>query len=267
MNQYVHGYSPRETQRLQEQSEILEELLHSDTFYSAGEKVLEAGCGVGGQTVILARKSPGAEFTSIDISGESLDEAKTRIEQNGIVNTHFQQANIMDLPFSDESFDHVFICFVLEHLSEPLEALSELKRVLRKGGTLTAIEGDHGSCFWHPQTPDSLKVWDCMIKTQQFLGHDPLIGRRVYPLLQQAGLVIEYVTPKWVYTDSSTPELTDGAINKIIVPMTQTAREQSLQQGLIDPDTWERGIDDLAKVVINPQGTFFYTWFKGVAIK
>ncbi len=267
MNRYVHGYSERETQRLQEQSQILEDLLHSDTVYPAENNVLEAGCGVGGQTVILARRSPEASFTSIDISDDSLNKAKALIEEEDISNVFFKQASIMNLPYKDEYFDHVFVCFVLEHLSNPLEALGELKRVLRKNGSITVIEGDHGSCFWHPETSESLKVWDCMIKAQKDLYHDPLIGRKLYPLLQHAGFNIDYVVPKWAYTDSSSHDLTDGAINKIMVPMTQTARVQSIELGLITPDIWEKGIRDLEEVAVHPQGTFFYTWFKGVATK
>jgi cyclopropane fatty-acyl-phospholipid synthase-like methyltransferase len=56
--QYVHGYDQRETLRLQDQASTLVELLHSDTFYPAGSRVLEAGCGVGAQTITLARKEP-----------------------------------------------------------------------------------------------------------------------------------------------------------------------------------------------------------------
>ena len=77
---YVHGYSPRETQRLREQSLIIEKLLHRDTQYPPGSRVLEAGCGVGAQTVILARKSPQAEIISTDISEGSLREAQTMIK-------------------------------------------------------------------------------------------------------------------------------------------------------------------------------------------
>jgi len=46
MTEYVHGYSEREALRLEEQADTLEELLHSDTIYPPGEKVLEAGCGM-----------------------------------------------------------------------------------------------------------------------------------------------------------------------------------------------------------------------------
>ena len=54
---YVHGYSERESIRLDDQAATLEELLHSDTKYPAGDSVLEAGCGIGAQTVILAKNS------------------------------------------------------------------------------------------------------------------------------------------------------------------------------------------------------------------
>lgn len=266
MNKYVHGYSSREMQRLQDQSGILEELLHSDTLYPAGSKVLEAGCGVGGQTILLTKRSPETSFTSIDISPVSLDQARKFIEHEGITNVNFKQANILDLPFEDETFDHIFVCFVLEHLSEPLVALAELKRVLIKGGTFTVIEGDHGSCFWYPETPESLKVWDCMIKAQQQLGHDPLIGRRLYPLLRKAGFNVKNVDPRWVYADELNPELLDGMVNRIIVPMTQTAKEKTFEMRLVDKQTWEHGIADLENSGIPPEGTFFYTWFKGVAI-
>ena len=124
MNEYVHGYSPRETQRLQEQSQILEELLHSDTFYPAGSKVLEAGCGVGGQTVILAKNNPDADFTSIDISEDSLNEAKAQIEDKGFPNVCFQQADLMNLPFDDDLFALAYL-----KKGETDKAIAEYERI------------------------------------------------------------------------------------------------------------------------------------------
>lgn len=56
-----------------------------------------------------------------------------------------RQADIFALPFESGSFDHVFVCFVLEHLSHPVEALAILGNVLRPGGSITVVEGDHGS--------------------------------------------------------------------------------------------------------------------------
>jgi cyclopropane fatty-acyl-phospholipid synthase-like methyltransferase len=80
---YVHGYSTRENERLQDQADALAGLLHSDTAFPAGSGVLEAGCGTGAQTVTLAQESPGASFTSIDISGDFLAEAERKTKAAG----------------------------------------------------------------------------------------------------------------------------------------------------------------------------------------
>jgi len=76
---YVHGYDRREKIRLQDQASTLVELLHSDTSYPAGSRALEAGCGVGAQTITLAKNSPDARITSIDISKSSVIEAEKNI--------------------------------------------------------------------------------------------------------------------------------------------------------------------------------------------
>ena len=91
---YVHGYDQRENIRLQDQASTLVELLHSDTSYPPESQVLEAGCGVGSQTVALAHNSPLAYITSVDISESSIAEAKKRIEAGGFTNVNFQQGDI-----------------------------------------------------------------------------------------------------------------------------------------------------------------------------
>jgi len=264
---YVHGYSERETQRLYEQAEILEAILHTGSEYAAGAKVLEAGCGVGGQTRLLVKRSPQAEFTCIDISEKSLATAQKLKDQVGFENVTFQQQDIHLLDFADETFDHVFICFVLEHLDNPVEALTELKRVLKTGGTITVIEGDHGSCFWYPETPESVAAWNGLITAQRRQGHDPNIGRRLTPLLTEAGFDLQTCRPAWLYADRLNPDLRDGMVNHIIVPMVQSAEQQILDEKRVPENLYRRGIADLSGVDQIDEGTFFYTWFKAVAKK
>ena len=155
---YVHGYSRREQERLLDQASTLVELLHGDTRYPAGSSVLEAGCGVGAQTVTLARNSPGARFTAVDVSPRSLETARARVQAASLENVTFRQADLHDLPFPRESFDHVFVCFVLEHLPRPGAALASLRSRLKPGGTLTVIEGEHGSTFFHPDDADARRA-------------------------------------------------------------------------------------------------------------
>jgi ubiquinone/menaquinone biosynthesis C-methylase UbiE len=185
--EYVHGYSEREGERLADQAQTLSELLHGDTHYPPGSRVLECGCGTGAQTVPLAAHSPEARIVSVDISAASLAQARARVEAAGFRNVEFRTASLFHLPFEDETIDHVFLCFVLEHDPEPAAALKAIKRVLRPGGTITAIEGDHGSWYCHPQTPEASQAVQCLIELQARAGGDSLIGRRLYPLLAEAG--------------------------------------------------------------------------------
>ncbi len=131
--QYVHGYHELESDRLQAQAGSVLTLLHADTTYPAGSLVLEVGCGTGAQTITLAQNSPRARIVSFDHSASSLAQARARVGAAGITNVEFRQADLFALPFGVQSFDHVFVCFVLEHLSKPDEALVLLERLLKPG--------------------------------------------------------------------------------------------------------------------------------------
>jgi SAM-dependent methyltransferase len=264
--EYIHGHSEREAERLHDQARTLEELLHHGTRYPAGHHVLEAGCGVGAQTVILARNSPGAVFTSVDLSGESLCQAQARVEQECCPNVRHMQGDIYHLPFRAGTFDHVFVCFLLEHLPDPVLALSLLKDTLKPGGSITVIEGDHGSAFFHPDSLDARQTIQSLVHIQKQMQGNALIGRELYPLLKSTGFCDIMVSPRTAYVDDrSTPEQHDG-FKKTFIHMVEGVREQVIKEGLMDDSTWEQGIRDLYRTA-EPGGTFCYTFFKGTALK
>ncbi len=263
---YVHGHSPTESQRLRDQATTLAQLLHNDSFFRPPGLVLEAGCGTGEQTAILAIQNPESTFVSIDIAGESLATAEKAIRSQGIQNVQFRPADVFNLPFAQESFDHVFVCFLLEHISEPLNALQALKKVLKRGGTITVIEGDHGSAYYHPRSQAAQATIQCLIDIQAALGGNSLIGRELYPLLVSAGFQGCSVSPRVVYADASRPEMVDGFTRKTFIAMVEGVREQAIARGLISQDGWTRGIADLYRTA-GPDGTFSYTFFKAVASK
>src|SRR6266480_4384592 len=263
---YVHGYRSRESERLQDQAGTLVDVLHSGTAYPHGSTVLEAGCGVGAQTVTLAQRSPGARLTSVDVSADSIAEAKRRAELAGHTNVEFRQADIFALPFSAESFDHLFVCFVLEHLARPLEALSILGRFLKPGGTITLIEGDHGSTYFHPDSGAARAAIQCQVMLQRAAGGNALIGRQIYPLLVDAGFDPVHVSPRMVYVDSSRPDLVDGFTRKTFTAMIEGIREPAISGGLIQPETFDTGVRDLYRTT-EPDGVFCYTFFKGIGKK
>jgi ubiquinone/menaquinone biosynthesis C-methylase UbiE len=263
---YVHGYDSLESTRLQDQARTLSDLLHADTSYPAGASVLEVGCGVGAQTVTLARNSPDAKIISIDVSAASLEQARAVVEVTGQTNVQFQQADIFDLPFRADSLDHIFVCFVLEHLSRPAEALTILKRVLRAGGTITVIEGDHGSAYFYPESEAAQAAINCQIELQRAAGGNALIGRQLYPLLRQAGFATVRVSPRMVYVDSSRPNLVDGFTRKTFTAMIEGVRDPAIRAGLINPGTFDSGVDALYRTA-EADGVFCYTFFKAIGQK
>ncbi len=264
--EYVHGYSSRENARLVDQATTLTSLLHGDTLYPAGSTVLEAGCGVGAQTVILAQNSPEARFTSIDVSETSLNQAVALAAQEHISNVTFRVADIFDLPFAPQSFDHVIVCFVLEHLKNPDEALIRLKSILKPGGTMTVIEGDHGSAYFHPESALASRTIQCLIDIQARMGGNSLIGRQLYPLLNHAGFREVAVSPRMVYVDSSKPALVEGFTRSTFIAMVEGVREQALALNLMEVAQWDTGISDLYASA-GQDGVFCYTFFKATAVR
>ncbi|BDM73280.1 methyltransferase type 11 [Streptomyces nigrescens] len=264
---YVHGYSPQETRRLGDQADTLAALLHAGTAYEPGSRVLEAGCGVGAQTVHLVRSSPGAQIVAVDHSEESLAQARAHVTaQAPAAPVTWRHADLRQLPFPRASFDHVFTCFVLEHLQDPAQALAELRRVLRPGGTLTVIEGDHGSALFHPDSRHAQTVIDHQVRLQSAAGGNALIGRELHPLLARAGYAAITVRPRTVYADATRPTLVDGFTRKTFIAMIESVRDEALAAGLTTTAAWNRGITDLRRTT-DPDGTFHYTFFKATARK
>jgi SAM-dependent methyltransferase len=265
MTAYVHGYGSDEMRRLEDQASSLVALLHTDTAYPAGASILEAGCGVGAQTVTLAARSPQARFTSIDRSAASLAKAQAAVAAKGLTNVTFRQADIFDLPFARHSYDHIFLCFVLEHLAQPVEALKALRDVLKPHGTITVIEGDHGSAYFHPDSEFARRAVGCQVELQARAGGDAMIGRRLFPLLKEAGFASPRVSPRMVYVDASKPAWVDGFTRKTFTAMIGGVRAAAIAGGLMSPDDFDRGVADLHRTA-EDDGVFCYTFFKAVAM-
>lgn len=263
---YVHGYHDLEAQRLQAQAGSVLELLHADTAFPAGSRVLEVGCGIGAQTVTLARNSPEARIVSFDRSASSLAQARASTEAAGITNVQFLHADLFSLPFDPESFDHVFVCFVLEHLPEPVDALILLRRLLVPGGTITVFEGDHGSTYFHPHSDVAQRAIACQVELQRRSGGNAWMGRELYPRLTEAGFADVHVSPRMVYVDASRPALVDSFTRRTFTAMIEGVRSAAIEAGIIDAESFDAGIRDLYRTA-EPDGVFCYTFFKGVGRK
>lgn len=268
---YVHGYHAREGERLRDQASTLAGILHRNVRYGPGEEVLEVGCGVGAQTAELLRRSPGAAITSVDRSGPSLREARERVGARARV--AFLEADVHDLPRPDgplreEGFDHAFVCFLLEHLARPVDVLRTVRRMIRPGGTVTVIEGDHGSTRFHPDSPAAHRAIEAQIHLQARNGGDALIGPKLPALLAEAGFadVTEDATEIAVNADTSPPELVDGFIRNTFTAMIAGIREPAIAAGLVDATEFDAGVADLLATA-DPGGRFAYTFTVATGVR
>ena len=111
---------------------------------------------------------------------------------------------------------------------------------------------------------DARKAIRCLIELQARAGGDSLIGRTLYPLLVESGFRHVTVSPRMVYVGLQSPTARRGVHQNTFTAMVEGVRERALAAGLIDEETWAKGIRDLYRTA-EVDGTFCYAFFKAVA--
>jgi ubiquinone/menaquinone biosynthesis C-methylase UbiE len=183
---YVHGYGTPEQERLVEQAEHWRHgLIRDGTSLEPGARLLEIGCGVGAVLAVLGQEFPGIRLTGVDIEPKQLEFARNHLERSGVEAT-LLEADALALPFDDQSFDHVWMMWLLEHVADPPAALREARRVLVPGGAITAIEVDYSTCHTEPSTPAMEALFRAMVKGMASSGWSDA-GTRLPGWLREAG--------------------------------------------------------------------------------
>jgi ubiquinone/menaquinone biosynthesis C-methylase UbiE len=183
---YVHGYATPEQQRLVDQAEHWRHRLICDgTELAPGTRLLEVGCGVGAVLAVLGQEYPGLRLAGVDIEPKQLEFARGHLAQAG-VEAVLTEADALALPFEDESFDHVWMMWLLEHVADPPAVLREARRVLVPGGAITAIEVDYSTCHAEPTTPAIEALFRAMVQGMAASGWSDA-GTRLPGWLHEAG--------------------------------------------------------------------------------
>jgi len=164
-------------------------------------RVLDVGCGPGTITADLAARVPGGDVTGIDAAADVLAQARQEAESRGLANVSFDTGDVYQLGFADGTFDVVHAHQVLQHLTDPVAALREMRRVCRPGGLVAARDGDYGGFFWFPED-SGLTEWQELYRdVARALGGEPDAGRHVLAWARQAGFaVVEASGSAWCYT-------------------------------------------------------------------
>lgn len=165
-----------------------------------GLRVLDVGSGPGTITADFARLVAPGEVLGLDRSPEVVAAATALAAEQQLSNLSFDTGDIYALEFADNTFDVVHAHQVLQHLTDPVAALREMKRVTKPGGIVAVRDADFHGMSWYPELPE-LTEW--MALYQQVARHnqaEPDAGRRLIHWARAAGLTD--VTPScanWLY--------------------------------------------------------------------
>ena len=262
---YVHGYSVAEQQRLYDQARFLEALVFDGVQFGAG-KILEVGCGVGAQTEILLKRFPDISVTAVDQSEAQLATANKRHERNikdGRVN--FSAMDASQMSFAGGSFEGAFVCWLLEHVPDPVSILKDVHRCMKPGAKVFCIEVQNASLQVAPSAPCTMRYWEALNKKQAETG-DPYVGARLGNLLASAGfsdIALQYPVRHYDQRDRA-------ALSSMVAYWTSlmlSAEDVLLAEGRVSKEDVAGLRRELAAVASSPEGLFFYTPVKAVAQK
>ena len=152
-----------------------------------GVSVLDVGCGPGSITCDFASLVTPGEVTGLDRSAEVIAQASALAVERGTANARFMAGNIYDLDFEDESFDVVHAHQVLQHLTDPVAALREMRRVAKAGGIVAARDADFHGMSWYPAVPELDEWMELYQRIARKNGAEPDAGRRLVSWAQSAG--------------------------------------------------------------------------------
>lgn len=168
-----------------------------------GLDLLDVGCGPGTLTADLARRVAPGRVVGLDAAASVLAEARANTSEQD--NVEIVAGDVYRLPADENSYDVVHAHQVLQHLTDPVAALVEMKRVCRPEGVVAVREADYGAMTWWPDLPALADWLDLYQKVARANRAEPDAGRRVAAWAHAAGFErIDSTASVWCF--ASPPE-------------------------------------------------------------
>lgn len=151
-----------------------------------GMSLLDVGSGPGTITVDLARRLSPGRVTALEATEAALEFTRAEALRQD-VQLSYVVSDVHAIEAADNSFDVVHAHQVLQHVMEPVTALTEMRRVCRPGGVVAARDSDYASFTWFPPLPE-LDEWRTLYRrVARRNGGEPDAGRRLLSWAQAAG--------------------------------------------------------------------------------
>lgn len=263
---YLHGFSETEQSRLRTQAEFAEYTVFQNINFSTAKKILEVGCGVGAQTEILLRRFPKVHVTGIDLNDKQLEAAKAFLGSLPSAKGRYdlKRMSADNLSFEAQSFDAAYLCWILEHVPNPAQVLSEVRRVLRPGSEIVVTEVMNSSFFLDPYSPNVWKYWMAFNDFQHNHAGDPFIGAKLGNLLTQVGYHQVRTEVKTWHFDNRQPALRKQAIH-FWTDLLLSAADKLVAEKYVDQEVVDKASEELGRVANDPNAVFMYSFMQAKA--
>lgn len=165
-----------------------------------GAQLLDVGCGPGTISADFARRIPHGHVTAIDLAADVVADARSNPDFAELTNLTFGVGDLYDTGFADDSFDIVYAHQVLQHVSDPVRALREMRRVVRPEGVVAVRDTDFGAFAWYPED-EVLDRWLALYhRLTQRNGAQADAGRRLKAWVKEAGFTAcEVSSSTWTF--------------------------------------------------------------------
>jgi ubiquinone/menaquinone biosynthesis C-methylase UbiE len=263
---YLHGYSETERERLHRQARFLEPMVHDRLPFRRRRRLLEVGSGVGAQTEILLRHFPELHVTGVEVNDAQIDEARRFLATVPWATGRYDivKADATRLEFAAESFDSAFLCWILEHVSDPARVLGEVRRVLSPGAPVVCSEVLNATFFLNPYSPSTLRYWMAFNDHQLSLGGDPFVGAKLGNLLQSVGFQDIQTDVKTFHLDNRAP----GERAEFLAYWSElllSGAPALLEAKKVEEDVVAGMTRELELVSRDPNSVFFYSFIQARA--
>jgi ubiquinone/menaquinone biosynthesis C-methylase UbiE len=251
-DRYTHGHQPsvvnaHATRTIENSAAYLVPHL------SPGMSLLDVGCGPGSITAqFVDRLGPQGRVLGIDLSDDVISTARARHPDSG---AQFETMDLYALDIADDSFDIAHAHQVLQHVSDPVAALVEMRRVVRPGGVIAVRDADYAAMHWAPESP-TLERWQSIYRRVAHANDaEPDAGRHLLRWARQAGFTD--ITPSvdtWLYATPERREWWGSTWAERVV--SSSLADQAVEGGFADRGELEAIADGWRVWIQEPDGWF-----------
>ena len=184
--QYTHGHH-ESVLRSHEKRTVANSAAYLVPFLQPGLRVLDVGSGAGTITVDLAERVAPGSVTGLDAAADVVEKAAALATQRGVENVSFAVGDAYALDAEPGAYDIVHAHQVLQHLSRPVEALREFRRVVGAEGIVAARDVDYAGVIWYPLLPGLDEWHEVYLQVHRAVSGEPAAGRRLKAWAREAG--------------------------------------------------------------------------------